>query len=452
VDRTDVTFLSAGTRCVGWLYRPANNDGDVPCVVMAHGFALTRHDNLTLYAEALARAGAAVLVYDHRYLGDSEGEPRQRVRISEQLDDRLAAIAFARTLDGIDPDRIVVWGFSLSCGSAVVATAADERVAGVMLLCPFLDARERLAQGIRKQPGNSVWLVGRAMRDAMIPVSDEPGGRGVMTFPGELDGFRSIETPGWRNEVRAGLMFAMLTYRPVIHARNLKRPVLIQAGKRDITVSARAIYRFAQRAPRALLKSYDVDHFQPFYGDHPAQIIADQLAWLRTTIPPFSPDGPGRTEMPPGSLTQQKERNTAMTAADLRERREAIVNRHVEAENCHDIEATIATFERPRYEMNSVAHDGADAVREMHKTLNAALPDLQVTVDRLRHTDDAVIVEARIIGTHDGEWQGIPPTGRRVNFGGVGIFEFEHDRLVCEKVIFDSAAVLAQIGALPAQA
>jgi len=98
VDRTDVTFLSAGTRCAGWLYRPANNtDGDVPCVVMAHGFGLTRHDKLTLYAEALARAGASVLVYDHRHLGDSEGEPRQRVRISEQLDDRLAAVARGRS-------------------------------------------------------------------------------------------------------------------------------------------------------------------------------------------------------------------------------------------------------------------------------------------------------------------------------------------------------------------
>jgi uncharacterized protein len=294
MDRTDVMFLSGGTRCAGWLYRPANTDGDVPCVVMAHGFALTRHDNLNLYAEALARAGAAVLVYDHRYLGDSEGEPRQRVRISEQFDDCLAAIAFARTLDGIDPDRIVVWGYSLSGGNAVEAAAADEGVAGVILLCPLLDAKERLVHGIRTQPGNSVWLVGRAIRDAIIPVSDEPGGRGAMTFPGELDGFRSAVAPGWRNEVRAGLLFAMLTYRPLVHAGKLKCPVLIQAGTRDISVSARAVDQFAQRAPYAALKRYDVDHFQPFYGNHPAQIIADQADWLRASIPASSSDRPER--------------------------------------------------------------------------------------------------------------------------------------------------------------
>jgi hypothetical protein len=43
---------------------------------MPHGFSLTRHDGLAAYAEHLAEAGAAALVFDHRYLGDSGGEPR----------------------------------------------------------------------------------------------------------------------------------------------------------------------------------------------------------------------------------------------------------------------------------------------------------------------------------------------------------------------------------------
>ena len=89
-------------------------DKKVPCVVMAHGFSLTRHDGLAPYAEAFARAGAAALIYDHRFIGDSEGEPRQRIQPAEQLEDRRSAVAFARTLDGIDPDRIVVWGYSMS--------------------------------------------------------------------------------------------------------------------------------------------------------------------------------------------------------------------------------------------------------------------------------------------------------------------------------------------------
>lgn len=75
MNRADVTFRSAGTRCAGWLYRPTDTKGAVPCVVMAHGFGLTRHDRLTSYAEALTRAGAAVLkLCDSDHFGPFHGD------------------------------------------------------------------------------------------------------------------------------------------------------------------------------------------------------------------------------------------------------------------------------------------------------------------------------------------------------------------------------------------
>jgi steroid delta-isomerase-like uncharacterized protein len=134
----------------------------------------------------------------------------------------------------------------------------------------------------------------------------------------------------------------------------------------------------------------------------------------------------------------------------LRQRREAIVNQHAEAENRHDIEATIATFAQPRYEVNGVPSDGADAVRELLQGLMAGLPDLHAELGKMRHADDAVFGEGRITGTHDGEWAGIPPTGRHVEIPIIGIFEFDGDRLLCEKVYFDMANVLTQMGVLAA--
>ena len=143
-----------------------------------------------------------------------------------------------------------------------------------------------------------------------------------------------------------------------------------------------------------------------------------------------------------------------MTAVDnitsLRQRREAIVNQHAEAENRHDVEATIATFQHPRYEVNGVPSDGAAAVRELLQGMMDGLPDLHAEIGKMRHTDDAVFGEGRIRGTHDGGWAGIPPTGRHVEFPVVAIFEFDGDRLLCEKVYFDMATVLTQIGVLPA--
>jgi steroid delta-isomerase-like uncharacterized protein len=143
-----------------------------------------------------------------------------------------------------------------------------------------------------------------------------------------------------------------------------------------------------------------------------------------------------------------------MTAVDnitsLRQRREAIVNQHAEAENRHDIEATIATFHHPRYEVNGDPSDGEEAVRELLQGLMHGFPNLHADISKMRHADDAVIIEGLITGIHDGEWAGIPPTGRRVEVPVAAIFEFDEDRLLCEKVYMDFAAVLTQIGVLPA--
>ena len=135
---------------------------------------------------------------------------------------------------------------------------------------------------------------------------------------------------------------------------------------------------------------------------------------------------------------------------NLRERREAIVNEHVEAENRHDVRATIATFhEHARYEVNGETSDGETAVRDLLQDLMDGFPDFQVEIGRLHHADDAVIGEGRITGTHNGPFAGVPPTGRPVDYPAVAIFEFEDDRLLCEKVFFDSATILVQIGVLP---
>jgi steroid delta-isomerase-like uncharacterized protein len=133
----------------------------------------------------------------------------------------------------------------------------------------------------------------------------------------------------------------------------------------------------------------------------------------------------------------------------LRERREAIVLEHVAAENRHDVEATIATFHRARDEVNGEQSDGEAAVRDLLKELMAGFPDFNVEVGKAHHADDAVIGEARITGTHNGEFARVPATGRRVDYPIIAIFELDENRLLCEKVYFDSATILRQIGVLP---
>jgi len=99
--------------------------------------------------------------------------------------------------------------------------------------------------------------------------------------------------------------------------------------------------------------------------------------------------------------------------------------------------------------VNGVESDGEAAVRDLLHELMTGLPDFHAEVQKIHHADEAVIGEVLVTGTHGGEWAGIAPTGRRVGVTMVGIFEFEEDRLVCEKVFYDVATVLTQLGVLP---
>jgi dienelactone hydrolase len=259
---------------------------------MGHGFSLTRHDGLSGYAEALAEAGAAVLVFDYRHFGDSGGEPRQRFRAAAQLEDFRNAVAYARGLDEVDPARMLVWGYSFAGGTAVNAAAADPGIAGAILLCPFLAGLPRVIAATRASPGGVVWTFRRAFRDQLghhnvIPVTAQPGSHGAMNFPGEADGFATAVTGGspWRNEISPGIFAVVAFHRPGAKARTVHCPVWVGLGERDISVSAKAIERFAQRAPAAELHRYDVDHFEPLYGDWQARIAADQADWFHRTYP-----------------------------------------------------------------------------------------------------------------------------------------------------------------------
>jgi len=134
---------------------------------------------------------------------------------------------------------------------------------------------------------------------------------------------------------------------------------------------------------------------------------------------------------------------------ELRARREAIVRRHMEAENVHDYDSVIETFAHPRYELIATGqvHDGEAAVRQYFKDTRGAFPDQRNELIELRHADDAVIVEFWLLGTHRGPLAGVAPTGRsfRVRMTALFLFEGEGDHIVCERVYFDSASILRQL-------
>src|SRR3954452_9367816 len=116
-----------------------------------------------------------------------------------------------------------------------------------------------------------------------------------------------------------------------------------------------------------------------------------------------------------------------MAESPLRQRREAVVRGHMEAENRHEFDVTMATFGHPRYEIvpTGDVYDGEEEVARYFAESRAAFPDQRNEPIAMHHTDDAVIVESDLKGTHLGPLRGIPPTGRAFTCRTLAIFEFE---------------------------
>jgi steroid delta-isomerase-like uncharacterized protein len=135
---------------------------------------------------------------------------------------------------------------------------------------------------------------------------------------------------------------------------------------------------------------------------------------------------------------------------DLRAARDTVIREHMESENRLDFDTAIATFDHPRYELVATGQvfDGEEQVRQYYATSRGAFPDQRNQIHSLRHADDAVVVEFDLLGTHVGNFIGFDPTGRTFRCRMVAIFEFDCDRIVCERIYFDASTILGQLGLL----
>jgi steroid delta-isomerase-like uncharacterized protein len=136
-------------------------------------------------------------------------------------------------------------------------------------------------------------------------------------------------------------------------------------------------------------------------------------------------------------------------SAAVRRKRESIVREHMDSENRHEFDATLGTFDHPRYELVATdeVYDGPEEVERYYDETRRAFPDQRNELLALHHSDDAVLVEAVVRGTHEGPLRSLPPTGRKFELPILALFVFSgDDKLVCERVYFDQLTVLRQLG------
>ena len=131
-----------GSLCRGWLYGPdaPAGMGPVPAIVMAHGFSAVKEMfQLSSYAERFEAAGFMVLVFDFRFLGASDGDPRGQIISHGQQEDYRNAITWMSLQPEVDANRIGVWGTSYAGGHLLHLAAFDRRIKAVVAQVPTIN-------------------------------------------------------------------------------------------------------------------------------------------------------------------------------------------------------------------------------------------------------------------------------------------------------------------------
>lgn len=121
----------------------------------------------------------------------------------------------------------------------------------------------------------------------------------------------------------------------------------------------------------------------------------------------------------------------------------------VDALNERDFDAFAAT-----HATDVVLHDhdeaihGIEAAIEHEQTLYEAFPDMEYIPDAILADDDKVAARWTVTGTHDGKFQGIPPTGEEIDIQACGILRVENGTIEEVWLTYDRLGLMQQLGVI----
>lgn len=287
-------FISGGQRCAAWLTLPAGQ-GPHPTILLVHGGGATHEMRLDQYERWFSRAGFAVLAFDFRHLGESEGQPRQLLNLRRYFEDIDSALAFIKSHDDLDATRVALWGTSFGA-SHVVATAARRRdIAAAVVQCPILRGR---APALRSGLGHLLRFTGPILSDLLrgalglarcyVPIVGHPGELAFVNRPGAWEGWHSVMPQGYAfdSRVQASAAITLLFYDAASQAKRVQCPLLVCVSDKEDLMDPNIAVRVAREAPRGVARHYPADHFDVYHPPLVGRIVADQIAFLAEHLLP----------------------------------------------------------------------------------------------------------------------------------------------------------------------
>ena len=286
-----VELWSAGARLRGLLRLPDQAPaGPLPYVVQGPGWLGLADASLYLpYHEAFVAAGFAVLIFDYRGFGESEGD-RGVISPARQLEDWRNALCYMSGRPDMDPARVAVFGSGgTGGGNAVLVAAAEPSVRAAISQVPVADGRDWLHRMRREHE----WIAFLASLEADRRQRAATG-RGALVHPRR--GIM-VETPERRattvkadvdsripSEVPLSCASEILEYRPIDAAPRVRGLLIVAVADDAVTPTdhATSLYEAAAE-PKRLIVQRETTHYAA-YAQYAAEVIPEMVDWLRTLV------------------------------------------------------------------------------------------------------------------------------------------------------------------------
>lgn len=298
MEEKTVQFSSRGVKLAGVLYRPDRPHRAAPGITLCQGYTGTKEMFLPILAQEFAEHGYVCLIFDYRGWGESDGE-RAQLFPNEQVEDIRNALTFLSLQEGVDPERLGLYGTSFGGANVVTTTALDSRVKCTVAslaigngkrwlrsLRRLWEWREFLALLEEDRRRRVVTGESRKMR-AFDVVPPDPVVRELMAAATEGGVFSSQEA-----EITLESAEAILEYAPEdVVGKIAPRPVLfIHAGSDNLVPPEEAqILHSRAGEPKGLLILPGVTHVDFYLGDALDQVTAASLQWFQRYLPVGEP-------------------------------------------------------------------------------------------------------------------------------------------------------------------
>jgi dienelactone hydrolase len=338
----EIEFQSEGITCRGLFVRPNNNAKTAPLIILSHGLGGVYEMRLDAFARRFAEAGYAALTFDYRFFGRSDGHPRHWLVKEQQQQDIENAISFGRTLEGVDPKRIILWGTSLAGGHMIDVSSRRKDISATIIQGPFTDG---IASALAISIPSVIQVVLFAIADAfsrvirrkpvLIPLAGTYGTPALMTNKDVVQSVLKLFPHGSKFSKQLSSLFRTFAAKTIKLGENistsevedkypianfcgsvifpsgtvlisgvsaifgikivfwspwknlskLSAPMLVCVCEHDSVAPAKQTIKHASKVSLCDVKVYPYGHFD-IYTDEPFEVmVKDQLAFLNKKVP-----------------------------------------------------------------------------------------------------------------------------------------------------------------------